>query len=211
VTSATYVSSQDALAEVRKIFEDERMLDGLEQDNPFPRSFNIELEELRYREEVLLVLEQTDGITNISYAREVAGVALTVSNVIRVVCLVLIIILAAISIVIIMNTIRITVNARHTEISIMKYVGATDWFIRWPFVLEGLLIGLLGGIIPAALCWLGYNRAVVMIREGLPIISFIKLRPGYEIFAYLFPFDLLLGVVIGMFGSLVSVRRHLKV
>lgn len=213
VITARYVSSQEALEEYSETLDDKKILEGFENDNPFRRSFNIEIDDLRYQTDVIQALEgmQSEGIGNVRHSQGVADIALTVSNVVRAVCVVLIFILATISIVIITNTIRITVNARKTEINIMKYVGATDWFIRWPFVIEGVLIGLLGGLLPAVICWLGYNRVIILIREGLPILNFIQFRPGYDIFAYLFPFAMLLGVLIGMIGSLVSIRRHLKV
>lgn len=213
VKTARYASKTDALNEFRLSLKDTRMLEGLDKNNPFRRSFNIEIDDLNYQEDVILALQsmEPEGVSNIRHLRDVANIALTVSSVVRAVCMVLIVILATISIVIITNTIRITVNARKTEINIMKYVGATDWFIRWPFVVEGVLIGLIGGLLPAVICWLGYNRVVAMIREGLPIINFIEFRPGYDIFAYLFPFAMFLGVLIGMIGSMFSIRRHLKV
>ena len=213
VLSAEYVSPEKALVEVQVILDDPEAIEGLEQDNPFRRSFNILIDDIQYQEDVVQVLVEMEsaGVARIRYSQAMAEITLTISGVVRVVSMILILMLGIISIVIIFNTIRITVNARRTEINIMKYVGATDWFIRWPFVFEGLLIGLAGGIIPAALCWLGYNRVIGMIREGLPIISFIQFRPGFEIFSYLIPFALLLGILIGTVGSLLSVRRHLKV
>ena len=212
VVKASYKSAGDAMDEMKEII-DPGMLSGLERDNPFPRSFEIEIDDLRNQEDVaqaLLNLEP-DGIDIVRYSQDLAEITKTVSDAIRAVCLVLIVILGVISIVIIINTIRITVNARKNEINIMKYVGATDWFIRWPFVIEGVLIGVIGGFLPAVLCWLSYNRVLAMIKEGLPVIGYVQFRPGYDIFAYLFPFDLALGMLIGVIGSVVSVRRHLKV
>jgi cell division transport system permease protein len=216
VTSARYSSSQDALDEARGIFEGEGLeglLDGLDRDNPLRRSFDIEIESLRNHEDVIHALEELAvfGVDNIRTDRNVVETVQAVSNVVRVVCLVLILILGVISIVIITNTIRITVNARKAEINIMKYVGATDWFIRWPFAIEGILIGLLGGILPSLLCWLGYDRVVETIKSGLPVIAFIEFRPGYDIFSYLFPFAITLGMMIGVAGSFLSIRKHLKV
>jgi cell division transport system permease protein len=96
------------------------------------------------------------------------------------------------------------------EIGIMKYVGATDWFIRWPFIIEGLLIGFFGGVIPALLCRFGYERVVEMV-ESIPWLNFIEFMPGEDLFMYVMPLAVVLGIFIGLIGSMVSVRRYLKV
>jgi len=121
-----------------------------------------------------------------------------------------VLILGIISIIIITNTIRITVNARQSEINIMKYVGATDWFIRWPFVIEGMLIGLIGGAIPAVIAWFGYGTIVTRLAAA-PYLNFIVFLSEDEIFMYVLPFALILGTVIGLLGSSWSVKKHLKV
>jgi len=92
----------------------------------------------------------------------------------------------------------------------MKYVGATDWFIRWPFIIEGVLIGLIGGSIPAFITWAGHDT-VIGALTGIQDLAFVVFLPRYVIFARLIPFALGLGTVIGLVGSGVSVRRHLKV
>jgi len=123
---------------------------------------------------------------------------------------VLIAILALIAVVLIMNTIRITVSSRQVEIGIMKYVGATDWFIRWPFIIEGLFIGFFGGLIPALICRLGYQWLVGMI-ESIEWLNFLEFMPGEEILVNVMPLAVGLGVLIGLIGSAVSVRKYLKV
>jgi cell division transport system permease protein len=213
VTSARYVPPAQALQDLIEQFDDPELFAGVEYNNPLRRSFDIEIESLAFHDEVIHALESLApyGVDNIRHDKDIADMIRGIANVIRVICVVLILILAIISIVIITNTIRITVNARKTEIGIMKYVGATDWFIRWPFAIEGLLIGLIGGILPAFLCWAGYGRVTDMIQEGIPIIAEFGFRPGHDIFSYLFPFALLLGTFIGLTGSFLSIRKHLKV
>jgi len=213
VTSVKYKSAADGYEEYLSLLENKQMAAGLDESSAFRRSFDIEIDDLRNQDGVVLALEelQSAGIDNIRNSPELARITKTISDGIRAVCIVLIFILGVISIVIIINTIRITVNARKNEINIMKYVGATNWFIRWPFIIEGILIGLFGGTLPALVCRLTYGRVVDMIQAGLPVIDFIEFRQGHEMFIYLIPFDLLLGVVIGMTGSVFSVRKHLKV
>ncbi|MCL2499111.1 MAG: permease-like cell division protein FtsX [Defluviitaleaceae bacterium] len=184
--------------------------DSLRYSNPLRHSFIIELRDLRYHDEVKNALAEMPEIANIGDFSEAAEIMTTVRDIVRVTSLILILILAMISIVLIMNTIRITVSTRQVEIGIMKYVGATDWFIRWPFVIEGLLIGFFGGVIPAVLCRFGYERVVEAIA-GIPWLNFIEFMPGEDIFMYVIPLAVGLGSIIGLIGSFASVRRYLKV
>ncbi|MDR1664701.1 MAG: permease-like cell division protein FtsX [Clostridiales bacterium] len=213
VVNVVYVSPDEAFEDIKAGMGNPALFDGLSGKDVLPRSFDVEIDDIRNQPDVINALESlsADGVENIRHSQELADGVRVFSDLLRVVCVVLIIILGVISIVIIINTIRITVNARKTEINIMKYVGATDWFIRWPFVVEGVLIGFLGGLIPSVACWFLYGYAVGAIPELIPLISFVKFRPGYDIFMYLLPFDLLLGMFIGIIGSVFSVRKHLKV
>ena len=186
---------------------------GPKSPSTFSRAFIIEIDDLRNQQHVIDILTamENEGIHNIRHDTELVDIILSISNAVRAACVVFILLLAFVAVIIIYNTIQITVNARKDAISIMKYVGAKDSFIRWPFIIEGILIGLLGGIIPVVFCWFGYNRVIEMVTENFRFLSFIEFRQGYEIFAYLFPFSLFLGIMIGMIGSALSIRRYLKV
>jgi cell division transport system permease protein len=156
----------------------ENLIARLYINNPLRDSFTVELTDLVHHDAVeRAILNLTPyGVGEIHSAAEFARTLSTLSSIIQIVSAILVLILAAISIIIITNTIRITVNARKTEINIMKYVGATDWFIRWPFVLEGMIIGLLGGAVPALICWFGYPIIIDAIT-GIPMLSFIEFLP----------------------------------
>ena len=212
IHSLLFISHQRAFETVKALYEDPSILDGIPPEN-FPRSFNIGITELRYHDTVVTQLEALThmGIYRIRQDQNITRMVITISNMVRWVSSVLILILAGVSIIIITNTIRITVNARQAEINIMKYVGATDWFIRWPFLIEGILIGILGSSIPVIAIWTGYSRVIVMVQEGMPLIEFIEFRAGHEIFALLFPFVIFLGAFIGAIGSGMSIRKHLHV
>ena len=212
VFSVRYVTREEALDTMISLFEDQIILEGITADI-FPRAFNIELENLRYHDEIVASLEAIAhmGIEHISQDHNIARALVTISNMVNWVSWVLILILASVSIIIITNTIRITVNARQAEINIMKYVGATDWFIRWPFLIEGILIGVIGAIIPIIIIWSGYGQVIRMVQEGLPLIEFIEFRAGHEIFFVLFPMLIALGALIGAIGSVTSIRKHLHV
>jgi cell division transport system permease protein len=211
VADVLFISREDGLQELRETLGED-LIRGLERDNPIRDSFMVELIDLSQHDAVeraILNLEPY-GAAGIRSHSDLANTLSTITSIIQMVSAILVIILAGISIIIITNTIRITVNARKTEINIMKYVGATDWFIRWPFVLEGMIIGLLGGAVPAFICYFGYSRVVDAIRE-IPQLAFIEFLPDEHIMSYVFPFALILGVFIGLLGSITSVKKHLKV
>ena len=213
VTTVTYVSAEEALQVLRdRMGGDPPFLRGLDDTNPLRRSFEIEISDVIYQDQVVIALGYlTDyGVANILQNSELARILTTLSDVVQVISLILIFILGIVAIVIITNTINITVNARRTEINIMKYVGATDWFIRWPFIIEGVLIGLIGGSIPAVITWVGHDT-VIGALTGIQDLAFVVFVPRYVIFRSLIPFALGLGTIIGLLGSGVSVRRHLKV
>jgi len=209
VSNVTFVSREEALQNMADTLGP-RAVEGLELDNPLRDTFIVELTDLGFHADVERALIGMEGVAEVQSDEEIARMLTTVSNIIAVVSMILVIILAGISIIIITNTIRITVNARKTEINIMKYVGATDWFIRWPFVLEGMIVGLIGGAIPAFVTWFGYGRMVTAI-SNIPQLSFIEFLPDEYITRYVFPFSLILGGFIGLLGSITSVKRHLKV
>lgn len=152
------------------------------------------------------------GIEKISHAQKESDILVTLNTMIRIISLVLIIIMCIIAIAIIMNTIKLTVYIRKNEINIMKYVGATDWFIRWPFIIEGIVIGLIGSVIPTAICWIGYNKLIDVANEKAIILQgLIQFKPSSEIFMTILPATLLLGMLLGAFGSISSIRKHLNV
>ena len=213
VATTRYVSAEEALANMGDwLGDDAGIFAGLELDNPFRNSFEIELTDLAFEEDVYRALQNLapHGIATIRRPTDLGPILVTLSNVVQVISVFLIMLLGIISIVIITNTIRITVNARRHEINIMKYVGATDWFIRWPFVIEGALIGLIGGLIPYGIVWFSYGRIVDAVST-IPELAFIEFIEPDAIFVYLLPFALTLGTVIGLVGSTTAVKRHLKV
>ncbi len=152
------------------------------------------------------------GMENIVHAQGAASTLSTIDTVVRVVSIILVILLCIVSVGIIMNTIKLTVFIRKNEISIMKYVGATDWFIRWPFIIEGLLIGIIGAIIPCAVTWVTYDKLTALIYENAPIIErLFHFVSGEDIFMIVVPLCLLLGALLGAIGSINSIRKHLNV
>lgn len=124
----------------------------------------------------------------------------------------LIAILLGVSVFLISNTVTIGINVRREEITIMKYIGATDFFVRSPFVVEGILIGLVGAGIPLAIIYFVYNKAVAYVLDRFSILTnLLTFLPVKEIFHILLPLSLGIGVGIGFLGSFITVRKHLRV
>lgn len=155
---------------------------------------------------------QFQGIELISHAQQLTDTLITIDTAFKLVSVVLVAILSIVSIGIIMNTIKLTVFIRKNEINIMKYVGATDWFIRWPFIIEGVIIGLIGAIIPSVLCTLGYIKLYNFFNSEYTILKVVgQLKPAMDIFTVIIPVALIVGMLIGAIGSISSIRKHLNV
>ncbi len=214
VLDASYVSPDDALDQLKDEWgAEEDIFVGLDgENNPLSHSFKIELEDITYQDQVLQELQNIDGIENMNYAKTETEVLLKASNAFRIVGILVMLILGVISVMIIVNTIKISVVNRRIEINIMKYVGATDWFIRWPFLIEGVIIGLVGALIPTLIGWPLYAKTVSLFYEYLPIIqNLAQFKASGDIYSVLLPLSLAFGVALGVIGSVTSIRKHLRV
>jgi len=157
-------------------------------------------------------IERMDGVESAKYGQDVVEHLFDITRLVRLFGVLLILLLGGATIFIIANTIRLTVFARRREIAIMKYVGAGDFIVRGPFVIEGMLIGLIGSLIPLALIYVLYGEAVEYFSSKFSILSmFLQFYSPAVIFQKLMPITLGVGVGIGILGSLSSVRRHLNV
>lgn len=213
VKQVTYTSPDDALTELQDEWSMDGILNGFSgENNPLSSSFEISLEGVEYQTDVTKALTAIDGIDNVRDAHTETEILLKVNNVMQITGVLVIAILAVISVVIIMNTIKISVYTRRNEINIMKYVGATDWFIRWPFIIEGMLIGIIGSVIPMLISWPVYSKIVDILYTSLPVIkNMISFRYSIEIFSVLIPVSIVSGILLGVIGSVTSIRKHLRV
>ena len=213
VDSVRYISSEEALDEMKQSWDAEDILSGFDEtNNPLTGSFEVNLTDISHQSEVVKKIEQLDGVRKIRSSETETEFLVKLSHFLRIFGGVLILALAAISVVIITNTIKLSVFTRRTEISIMKYVGATDWFIRWPFIIEGIIIGIVGASIPIIIAWPLYNKLISIIYEQIPMIhSIVSFRFGIDIFSILLPVALIFGALLGVLGSNISLRKHLNV
>ena len=208
VNTITEKSKEDALEEMKGMFKDRKSLwdtyDG--ENNPFKASFIVTLTDLTKADEVRTEIESSSIISSVEIKSDTINALIKIADGIN------IIILVFISIFIITNTIKLTVHARRKEISIMKYVGATNGFIRWPFMVEGMLIGLISVLISLLILAFSYNAVITQIEQSLinnrlniPLLTFP------ELFQTLLIVYLVLGIGIGALGSAISMKKYLEV
>jgi cell division transport system permease protein len=208
VKNSEFVSKDKALERLREEFKDHpEILDSL-SSNPLPASFEISLKDPEKVDAVAARFTGNTNVDEVQYGKEIAERIFQVTSTIRNVMLVFLILLGAVSILLISNTIRLSIFARRREVEIMKLVGATNWFIRWPFVIEGVTVGLVGAGLALALVLVGTSFVFDKIRESLVFMSvpFDLLSPWL-----LAGVMLLAGVLIGALGSGLGLRRFLKV
>lgn len=214
VAKTEYVSKEEAYKIVKERYlEYERVLEGYsEENNPFKASYVVTLTDLSKSDEVKAEIEKLENVSNIEMRDRTINALVSIANGIRWVSLVILILLIVISIFIIANTIKLTVHARRKEISIMKYVGATNGFIRWPFVIEGILIGVIAAMISILILGGAYNLLTSKLMES-SITTMINLTvlPFSEMFKQIIAVYLGLGIGIGTLGSSISMRKYLEV
>ena len=182
-------------------------------ENPLENcaNYQIYLGDVSKQSELVNYLEGVDGVRKINKSDFTADTLSGINMVLIYVFIGIILILFAVSIFLISNTVTMGISVRKEEITIMKYVGATDFFVRAPFVFEGMILGLIGAAIPMGVLYYLYEIVTNLISEKFAFLSFLTFMPAFEIFTYLIPFSLALGVGIGFVGSFFTVRKHLKV
>ena len=207
--SVKYITRDEAMKNFKDRLGDQQfLLDALDNTNPLPDSFSVVVTTPEQVKEVADVAQTLFTVESVSYSQDIINHIFNLTHLIRIVGVALIILLLAAAIFIISNTIRLTVFARRKEIAIMKYVGATDWFIRWPFLLEGIALGFIGGGIAASLLILIYAQISQEIYDAM---AFFPLIPQYPFINYIVLAVLISGIVIGAVGSLISLKRFLRV
>ena len=202
VTSIEYVPREVALKKLQeRLGENKKILDALGESNPLPNSF---LVTVKSADDV----KKTATADEVKYGQDVAANLFELTHLIRFFGLILMALLLFATVFIISNTIRLTVFARRKEIAIMKYVGATDWFIRWPFILEGVGLGIIGGGVSALALRSFYSAMIEKIYESL---AFFPMVEQYPFMNYLTLALIGTGIFIGILGSTVSLKRFMEV
>lgn len=211
VASIDYETKNEALDNLEKqVGEDKKsLLEGIDPQQ-MPDSYIIKVTDPKYIEDVVKSITGMEGISKIYESKELVDRIVSISKTLQWVGVVLLIILSGVSLFLISNTIKLTVYSRRREIGIMKYIGATDWFIRWPFIMEGMFIGILGAILTTVLLYLGYNGIYGKLCKSLSFILVDFVSPSV-VLTTLFPLFILGGLVIGALGSIQAIRKFLQV
>ena len=231
VSEVKYVSADDAWAEFQKEYfgDNPELAEGFKDDNPLAGSDNYEVymktvkgdnkdliaksKSLSATQQDLVKFAQSlDGVRQVNKSDVVANTLSSVNMLVAYVSIAIIAILLGVSICLISNTLTTGITVRKEEIAIMKYIGAKDFVVRSPFVIEGLIIGLFGAVIPLALLYFLYDKAIVYIMEKFSILkNIITFLPVGNVYIYLLPIGLVMGIGIGFLGSYFTVRKHLRV
>jgi cell division transport system permease protein len=211
VSSVKYRSKAEAMKVMKKRWgKNGYLLDSL-GENPLPASLLVEVTDLESADNVNAEAKKIKGVESVRYYKQTVDRLAKVIHYIQVASILIMIFLFIISIVVVSNTIKLTVFARSREISIMKYIGATNWFIRGPFLLEGILIGVVAALVSAIFTFLAYARIVSSIGPKVAAILSTPMISAPKIALTLFVVFLAIGVGIGALGSIISIRRFLKV
>ena len=217
-TSITAIANvEDAIFVTREEFfdsfleglgEDTYVLEELRQDNPMRDSYRVIMTDVSLHADTLRELTEVQGIADSNSDVELSERLVQLRGVVNTVSLTLLVLLGIVSLFVISNTVKLALHARAEEIGVMKMVGATNSFIRAPFVIEGVILGVAASVFVFAAQWLVYNYLGAQLSDGLPILTMVP----FEMFRYKLALILLAaGVVLGMSGSIVTIKRYMKV
>ena len=216
VASYNFVSADEAWETFQEEYFDgnEELAAGFADDNPLANSANYEiyLSDVSMQSTLVSFLEGLDGVRQVNQSEVAAETLTDINNAITIIFMGIIIILLAVSIFLISNTVHVGISVRKEEIAIMKLIGAKDAFVRQPFVVEGIFIGFVGSVIPIVLLYFMYGRVIAYVADEFNFLSsMVSFIPVDEIYKVLLPVSLILGIGIGWIGSRITLHKHLRV
>ncbi len=216
VLEVNYVSAEKAWETFKDDYfkESVDLADGFKSDNPLGNSDNYEvyMADVSKQKDVVEFAKSLQGVRKVNKSDIVAKTLTSVNKLVGYVSVTIIAILLAVSVFLISNTVTMGITVRREEIAIMKYIGAKDGFVRAPFVIEGLLIGVVGAVIPLVLLYFMYDKAVTYIMTKFSLLNnIVDFLPVFDVYKTLLPVGIALGVGIGFIGSFFTIRKHLKV
>ena len=210
VKDIEYESKEDAYKNFEEMMKDnEGMLKGYSlEKNPFPESYIVKLEDPIYADSISEAIRDLPGVESIGNQQDLINTVHNIVKGVRIIGAVLFAILVGVSIFLIMNTTKLTVYSRRREVGIMKFVGATDWFIRWPFIIEGMVIGFLGSILAVIVTFILYKVTFGWIVSKMLLVELVS---PYYIFSSLSWQFVIGGIVVGGIASYAALRKFLRV
>ena len=216
VSRMEYVSAEDAWNAFKAVYFEgkEDLAEGFAGDNPLANSahYQIYLSDVSMQNSLVTYLKTIDGVREVKESAKVANTLTDFNHLVGYVSAGIILILLCVAVFLISNTVTVGISVRKEEIAIMKLIGATDYLVRAPFIVEGMFIGLIGATIPLLLLYFMYQKIIVYIAEKFIFIgSMINFVPVHTVFKTLIPVAVILSVGIGFLGSRLTIRKHLKV
>lgn len=210
VVSLKYETKNQAVNKFKNQLGDQNksLVDGLEKNNPLPNSYIINVRTPEIVSKVVSSIKNMPGIDSIQDGRGIVDKIIKITRTMRWIGTIILIILIGVSLFLIGNTIKLTVYSRRREIGIMKYIGATDWFIRWPFIIEGMIIGVVGAIFANIILY--YLYRVIFFKISSSFILMQLISPQY-VYTNILGIFILAGILIGSLGSIISIRKFLAV
>lgn len=213
VSRINFVSDDEAWESFKDDYLGE-YADGFGDDNPIKGSANYEvyLNDVSMQDSLVTYLESVDGVRQVNRSEITANTLSGMNRLIGYVSVGIIVILLAVSIFLISNTVTIGISVRKEEINIMKYIGATDFFVRAPFVIEGMLIGAIGSLLPLVIIYFIYNHIIAYVTTRFTMLTqLLAFLTVEQVFSILIPVSLVIGIGIGFVGSFSTVRKHIRV
>jgi cell division transport system permease protein len=209
VSQVMFISKDEAMERFKdRLGDQQSLLTALGDTNPLPNAFEVKVDRPERVKSTAQAISQLHGVENAKFGQEVIEQLFTLTKMVRIFGLILIVFLALAALFIISNTIRLTVFARRKEIGIMKYVGATDWFIRWPFLIEGMILGFGGALIAVVILGQTYSAITQQIYASMAFLPLIPENPFIHNISLML---VLVGTAIGALGSTISLKRFMKV
>ncbi len=216
IAESKYIPPEQAWEEFQEKYfkENPELAEGFADDNPLAKSdsYRIRLKDASKQADFVEFVEELDGVRKVNYSETTANTLTDFGKMVGFISASIIIILLAVGIFLISNTIMIGIAVRKDEIAIMKLIGAKDGFVRAPFLVEGVIIGIVGALIPMGILYLIYQKVIAYILGQFKgIESMMALVPASEVFGVLVPATVIIGGGIGILGSVITIRKHLKV
>lgn len=219
VTKVEYVSAEEAWDEWSKQYFgdtelESEMAEGFKNDNPLANSssYSVYVDKIEHQDALVKYIEGLDGVREVNQLKGATQTLSSFNTLLTYISVAIILILLCVAVFLISNTVAIGISIRKEEIGIMKLIGATNFFVRAPFLIEGMIIGLIGAIIPLVLLFVMYKKVIEYVLTKFSMLSsVVQFMSVTQVFEVLTPVALILGMGIGLFGSVITIRKHLKV
>ena len=219
VTKVEYVSAEEAWDEWSKQYFgdtelESEMAEGFKNDNPLANSssYSVYVDKIEHQDALVKYIEGLDGVREVNQLKGATQTLSSFNTLLTYISVAIILILLCVAVFLISNTVAIGISIRKEEIGIMKLIGATNFFVRAPFLIEGMIIGLIGAIIPLVLLFVMYKKVNEYVLTKFSMLSsVVQFMSVTQVFEVLTPVALILGMGIGLFGSVITIRKHLRV